>query len=458
MYFRQIIREDIGCASYLVGSTDESVAVVVDPRLDMVDEILSLAQQKGLRITHIIETHNHADHVSGHGPLAERTGARIYIHPAANAEYPHEDLEDGARLEIGEVVLEAMHTPGHRPEHLALTVADTSRAEEPWLVLTGDSLFIGDVARPDLAVPGREGAELLHRSLFERLLKLSDGVEVYPAHVAGSLCGRVTNLKASSTIGFERRHNPALEPRPVEQFVEYMNESLPQRPPNMSAIVEANRTGTQTPHPVARPLPVEELARLAASGHVVLDTRPPGSFSAGHVPGAINVDAGAGQFGTRVGFVIPSGARLLLVLQEDTGLKAVLDGLAVVAYGDVTGYLAGGMAAWTAAGMDILTVPELSAQELSELLEGPEPVGVLDVREDSEWEAGHIPNAIHVPFHQVQANLNSIPDGPIAVVCGSGQRSSIAAGILQRAGRNDVETVAGGMSAWNGAGYPVTTS
>ncbi len=245
MYFKQIIREDLGCAAYLVGSTDAGVLAVVDPRVDMVDEILSLAGSKGMRITHIVETHNHADHISGHGRLMEETGATVHIHPDARVDYPHKPLHDGTRIELGEVVLQALHTPGHRPEHVALAVADTSRSDEPWLVLTGDSLFIGDVARPDLAVPGEEGARLLYDSLFGKLLSLPDGVEMYPAHVAGSLCGRVTNHKTSSTIGYERRHNEALEPRSPDEFVTYMTSSLPQRPPNMSAIVEANRQGTR---------------------------------------------------------------------------------------------------------------------------------------------------------------------------------------------------------------------
>src|SRR5258708_34938924 len=213
MYFKQLVKEDLGCASYIVGCPNAGICAVVDPRIDMVEEILALTSAKGLQITAVIETHNHADHISGHGELAERTGARIYVHEQAGVAFPHHDLKDGSELTFGAVKARVIHTPGHRPEHIALAVSDTSRSDDPWLVLTGDSLFIGDVARPDLAVPGEEGAEALYGSIFHRLLELEDGVEVYPAHVAGSLCGRGMNAKTGSPIGFERKRNPAATPR-----------------------------------------------------------------------------------------------------------------------------------------------------------------------------------------------------------------------------------------------------
>src|SRR5438874_8749940 len=241
MYFKQLVKEDLGCASYIVGCTNAGVCAAVEPRLDMVDEILELAAAKGMRVTAVIETHNHADHISGHGEIARRTGATICIHELAEAGYPHEKLKDGDVLQFGVAKLRVIHTPGHRPEHIALAVADTSRSEDPWLVLTGDSLFIGDVARPDLAVAGEEGADALYDSLFERLLQLEDGVEVYPAHVAGSLCGRGMNPKTSSTIGYERKHNPAAAPRSRSEFIQDMNAQLPRRPPNMIHIVARNR-------------------------------------------------------------------------------------------------------------------------------------------------------------------------------------------------------------------------
>ncbi len=456
MYFKQIIREDLGCAAYLVGSTDEGVLAVVDPRVDMVDEILSLAEAKGMRVTHVLETHNHADHVSGHSRLMEETGATAHIHPDAQVDYPHEPLRDGTRIELGEVVIQALHTPGHRPEHVALAVADTSRSDEPWLVLTGDSLFIGDVARPDLAVPGEEGARLLYDSLFGKLLSLPDGVEMYPAHVAGSLCGRVTNHKTSSTIGYERRHNEALEVRSPDEFVAYMTSSLPQRPPNMSAIVEANRKGARRETAEVPALSPEEFSRLSSGSHLVLDTRSPRQFGEGHVPGAINVNIDGGQFGTRVGFVVPPGAKILLVIETAALLSQVRDALSVVGYDSVAGYLDGGMQAWRSSGMETAFLPQIDVRALSERLGSPQPPTVLDVREESEWRSGHIKRAIHIPFHQLQTRMDDVPRTPLAVICGSGQRSSIAASLLRRAGREDVENVQGGMTAWKHGDYPTT--
>src|SRR5260370_37965510 len=218
MYCKQIVKEDLGCASYIVGCPNAEVCGVVDPRLDMVDDILAMAEAKGMKITAVIETHNHADHISGHGELVRRTGADIYAYEMAQAEYPHKNLKDGDELRFGVVKMRVMHTPGHRPEHIALAVADTSRSEEPWLVLTGDSLFIGDVARPDLAVPGEEGASVLYDSIFERLLKLDGGVGGYPAHRAGSLGGRGMIAKNRFTIGFEGKLKPAATPRRVSAF------------------------------------------------------------------------------------------------------------------------------------------------------------------------------------------------------------------------------------------------
>src|SRR4051794_15304981 len=208
MYFKQFLRDDLGCASYLIGDTDAGECVVVDPQWD-VTGYLETADKQGMRIRYVIETHNHADHVSGHGKLAQR-GVEIGIYETAGVEYPHRSLKDGETIEIGKVRLQVLHTPGHRPEHIALSVTDTSRADEPWLVLTGDALFVGDVGRPDLAIEPSEGAAQLYNSLHSKLLGLKDGVEIYPAHVAGSLCGKSMSPKANSTIGFERRYNRPL--------------------------------------------------------------------------------------------------------------------------------------------------------------------------------------------------------------------------------------------------------
>ena len=459
MYFKQIVKEDLGCASYMVGCTSAAVCAVVDPRLDMVEDILTLAEAKGLKITAVIETHNHADHISGHGTLARRTGADIYVHEKAQVDYPHKSLKDGDELRFGVVKMRVMHTPGHRPEHIALAVADTSRSEAPWLVLTGDSLFIGDVARPDLAVPGEEGASVLYDSIFERLLKLDDGVEVYPAHVAGSLCGRGMNAKTSSTIGFERKYNPAVAPRPRHQFVHDMNEHLPQRPPNMYNIVERNRGDyAHSEAPLTpRPLAAATFQREMQSGALVIDTRSPHAFCQGHIPGVLHVDLHGSAFPTRVGFVASPASRLLLVINNGHNLHEAVTELAVVGYDQVIGYLAGGMAAWQEADLPVQTLNAMSVEQLHALRHD---LHILDVRDQSEWDEGHIKGAQHLPYYFIEQRLQEQPaeleyyiDQPLAIICGSGQRSAIACSILQKHGFAQLFNVMGGMEAWNEEGF-----
>jgi glyoxylase-like metal-dependent hydrolase (beta-lactamase superfamily II)/rhodanese-related sulfurtransferase len=454
MYFKQLVREDLGCASYIVGCTGAGICAVVDPRLDMVDEILALTSARGLQVNAVIETHTHADHVSGHGELAERTGACIYVHALANVAFPHRKLLDGEELAFGVAKLRVLHTPGHRPEHIALAVSDTSRSEEPWLVLTGDSLFIGDVARPDLAVPGVEGARALYESLFNRLLCLDDGVEIYPAHVAGSLCGRAMNAKTSSTIGFERRHNPALTPASCTVFVQALNEHLPRRPPNMQAIVERNRGDYTHRAPVLTPCALNPAAlrQEMEAGALAIDIRAPEAFAAGHIPGALHVFMHGSAFATRVGFVAPPTASLLLIVEREAELAEALLQLAVVGYDRVNGFLAEGMDAWQQAGFPIETLEQLSVAQLKQRRPAPY---ILDVRDPDEWEAGHIEGAMHLPFDVVEQRSNELDaTWPLAVICGSGQRSTIAAALLLRHGFAHLYNVVGGMQAWEEAGFP----
>ena len=459
MYFKQIVKEDLGCASYIVGCTNAEVCAVVDPRLDMVEDILTLAEAKGMKITAVIETHNHADHVSGHGDIARRTGADIYVHEKAEVAYPHKDLKDGDEMRFGVVKVRVMHTPGHRPEHIALAVADTSRSEEPWLVLTGDSLFIGDVARPDLAVPGEEGASVLYDSIFERLLKLDDGVEVYPAHVAGSLCGRGMNARTSSTIGFERKYNAAVAPRSRAGFVRDMNENLPQRPPNMYNIVERNRGDYDHIGAPLMPRPLDALAfqREMQSGALVIDTRSPHAFSEGHIPGALQVYLHGSAFPTRVGFVAAPDSRLLLVVRDEHDLREAVTQLAVVGYDQVIGYIEGGIAAWQEAELAIQTLNSMSVEQIHTLRHD---LHVLDVRDQGEWDEGHIKGARHVPYYFIEQRLQEQQDGlehyidqPLAVICGSGQRSTITCSLLQRHGFAQLFNVVGGMDAWYKEGF-----
>jgi glyoxylase-like metal-dependent hydrolase (beta-lactamase superfamily II)/rhodanese-related sulfurtransferase len=417
----------------------------------MVDDILELTSAKGLQVKAVIETHNHADHISGHGELSRRTGAEIYVHEQAGVKYPHKTLKDGDELQFGVARLHVIHTPGHRPEHISLTVSDTSRSNEPWLVLTGDSLFIGDIARPDLAVPGEEGASVLYDSIFNRLLKLDDGVEVYPAHVAGSLCGRGMSSKTSSTIGFERKHNPAAVPRSRIEFIFEMNENLPQRPPNMYNIVERNRDDfTHMEAPLyPRPLDAFTFQREMESGALVIDTRSPHAFGEGHIPGAIHVYLRGSSFATRVGFVVSPENRLLLVLMNEGELRAAIDQLSVVAFDQVIGYLDGGMPIWQEADLPIQRLSQLAVETLHSMRHD---LKIVDVRDQSEWEEGHIKGAIHMPYYFLEQRLQELANTqPLALICASGQRSSIACSLLQKHGFTQLFNVVGGMEAWDEA-------
>ncbi len=453
MYFKQLVKEDLGCASYIVGCINTGVCAVVDPRLDMVDDILALAEAKGMQVTAVIETHNHADHISGHGEIARRTGAEIYIHELADVAYPHQNLKDGNELRFGVAKLHVIHTPGHRPEHIALAVSDTSRSDDPWLVLTGDSLFIGDVARPDLAMSGEQGAAALYSSIFERLLQLEDGVEVYPAHVAGSLCGRGMNAKTSSTIGFERKHNPAVTPRSRAEFIHDINENLPRRPPNMFNIVARNRSDyVHAEAPLdPRPLDLRTFQHEMARGALVIDTRSPHQFGEGHIPGAICVFVHGSAFPTRVGFVAPPQSRLLLVVKDERDLVEATTELAVVGFDSILGYLDGGMEAWREAELPLQSLEQITVGDLHAL---QHDLQVLDVRDPNEWQEGHIKDAIHIPYYDIEQHLQALnPAQPMAVVCGSGQRSTIACSLLQRHGFAQLFNVDGGMEAWDEAGF-----
>jgi glyoxylase-like metal-dependent hydrolase (beta-lactamase superfamily II) len=285
--FRQIIHDDLGCASYLVGDGDAGLAAVVDPRLE-IDEYLELARYLGVRIEHVMETHTHADHVSGHGRLAEATGATIHVHRAAGAEYPHEPFDDGWELALGDLRVRAIHTPGHRPEHTAFALVDTARGDDPWAVLTGDSLFVGDVARPDLAVEREEGARDLFRSLNAGLLSMPPETEVWPGHLGGSMCGGPgMDQKISSTIGFELGHNPILSEASEEGFVARALAGLGPQPPRFGDIVALNRGPLVTAGLRAAPLSARQVDRICDAGALPVDVRTDLQFAEAHLPGSV---------------------------------------------------------------------------------------------------------------------------------------------------------------------------
>lgn len=432
MIFLQLLDEDLGCASYLVGDEDTGEAVVVDPAF-AIERYLG----HGLRLVATLETHTHADHVSGHGRLALEHGVPVRIHPAAEPEYAFEPLADGDAVDIGCVRLTVLHTPGHRPEHCAFAVADRTRSEEPWLVLTGDSLFVGDTARPDLAVEARAGAEGLFSSL-RRLVELGDGVEVYPGHVAGSLCGAAMSPKGSTTVGFERRFNPMLVLGGVEDFVAASTAATgTPRPPNMERIVALNRgpfVGAPPPLPVA----------AASEGLAVLDVRDADAFAAGHVEGALNVPLSSNAFGTKSGFLLHPDDRVAIHAASPEDAERAAARLYAVGFLDLAGRLE-----------DPETPARLEPVELDELerVVSDGSAIVLDVREKSERDDGYIPGSLNVPYRLLRDTGADVADGrPVVTICESGARAAIAASVLAAQGIDARPVLHAGVDDWAASG------
>jgi hydroxyacylglutathione hydrolase len=451
---RQVTHDDLGCASYLVGDEHAGVAAVVDPRLD-VDEYLRLAGYLGVEIAHVLETHTHADHVSGHGLLAAATGATIHVHRAAGVRYAHEPFDDGWVLELGRLRIEALHTPGHRPEHTAFLLTDTRRGDAPWAVLTGDSLFVGDIARPDLAVEREEGARGIFRSLRDRLLTLPAEVEVWPGHLGGSLCGGPgMDLKVASTIGFERAHNPLLREEDEDAFVERALASLGPQPPNFRAIVDRNR-GPLVLEPVdVHPLTPRQVEQARAEGALLVDVRTELQFDDAHIPGAVCVTALRAGFGSKLAWLADRAQDVVLVGRADEDARHAARLAAAVDLTRLRGFLAGGMTSWRQEERPVERIERITVEDLRARRGG---LQVLDVRERSEWDEGHIPGSIHVPYHDLHELPGELDPGrPVAAICASGQRSAVAAGMLRRLGAREVlHVTGGGVATWRELGGPV---
>jgi len=440
--FRQVLHQDLGCASYV--NADGGEAVVVDPKWE-IEDYLALAAEQELVITHVLETHNHADHLSGHGRLAAATGATIHVSQDAGAEYDHERLAEGDTIEIGDVRISALATPGHRPEHLAFLVEDRSRAGQPWFVLSGDSLFVGDTGRPDLAVEPKEGARGLYRST-RRLLELDDQVELWPGHIGGSLCGGAgMSEKPSSTIGFERRANDDLS-LDEKEFVRKLTSNLEPQPPNFERIVELNRGALITEAVTLEPLAPKRALELLGAGATLIDGRDPREFDAAHPPGALNVTMTHTGVGTRAAWVVDPESEVVLLAASDEDAHRLGRLLEAVGFRELCGYVAGGIGAWRGEHLETESIPALDVKGLAERLWSNEVV-LLDVREDDEWEKGHVEGSLHVPYHDLHNGLpKEIREAgkPLAVACSAGNRSSLAASLLGRAGIEDVIHVADG--------------
>lgn len=483
MYFKQFYLGCLAHASYLIGSNGE--AAVVDPQRD-VDQYIDEAAVQGLKIKYVIETHLHADFVSGHRELAERTGAEIVFGKEAGATFPHRAVKDGDEVSIGSVKLRVIETPGHTPESICVLVSEPEEATEdgrvpnagegardpsnagkeargPRKLLTGDTLFVGDVGRPDLA--GGKGytpqlmAAMMYDTLHNKILKLDDAVEVYPAHGAGSMCGKKLSNEKSSTIGQQRKFNYALQPMTKDEFVRLMTADLPEAPAYFPKDAEINRTGASSLNelPPLLPLSPTEVLEHAKQGDVVLDVRSAGEYGEGHIPGSLNIGLG-GQYASWAGTLISFNAPVVIVAESEERASEAQCRLARVGLENVKGYLAGGIQAWREAGFEVAAVPQITVTELKVLIENDKDLQVIDVRRGGEYQSGHAPRAATAPLANLRETLpklNLNPAVKTAVICAGGYRSSAATSIMQPLGFTNLLNVTGGTNAWIKAGYEV---
>lgn len=471
MYFKQFYLGCLAHASYLIGSEGE--AAVVDPQRD-IEQYLAESAAHNLKIKYVVETHLHADFVSGHCELAARTGAEIVFSRHARAAFPHRAVSDGDEIKLGRVTLRFWETPGHTPESMSVIVIDTDVSAEPQKVLTGDTLFIGDVGRPDLSGARGHTAEamaaMLYESLHGKLLKLDDAVEVFPAHGAGSMCGRNISNQTSSTIGQQRKLNYALAAMPKADFVRMMTTGMPAAPTYFSRDAEINRNGASalealprpqalTPEEVWEQVRPQEQQQGRQGGALVLDVRTSADYGVAHIPNSLNIGLN-GQFASWAGSLISPESSLIVVADDEAkAVEAVLR-LARVGLENVRGFLQGGMDAWLQAGCPAATVQQITVAELHRRLEEEKDLQVLDVRRSGEYESGHVPAARPAPLAELQSNaLDWLdPQLPVAVICAGGYRSSAATSLLESRGFRQLYNVNGGTAAYVEAGYPVEKS
>ncbi len=460
MELRQFVIEGLGHISALVSDDAAGVAAVVDPRRD-VDLYLDEARARGVRISHVVETHLHNDYVSGARELAQLTGG-VHVHAAgATLRHDHQAIRDGETFDVGALRFRALETPGHTPEHVSYSVADLSRADEPQLLFTGGSLLVGAVGRTDLlgAQHAEAYARQMHASLHDRLLAHEDSVAVLPTHGGGSLCSKDIATTPWSTVGFERRHDPLLAIEEVETFVRALLADQPAYPRYFARMRPINQAGPAPLGgvPAPRPLPVEEVRSLLAGEGLVIDARSPEAYGAGHIPGSLSIPAGS-SFGTWLGWVVPHDRPVVLLLDSADDWDPQIRQALRIGHEKVAGYLGGGFEAWRASGGLVEAGAAISVDELRARLASEPGMVVIDVRQASEFETGHVPGALHLHAGDLPERLSELPrDRPIATICASGYRSSVAAGLLRQAGFHDVRAVRGGLPVLRAAGYPVET-
>ncbi len=454
MFVQQFFVKGLAHSSYILGGSE--TCAVVDPRRD-ISIYLQAAEDMGMKITHILETHLHADFISGHMDLARETGAQIVAPASAECNFEHMAVKEGDTFAIEDLAISVLDTPGHTPEHISYVVTDTARGPEPAGVFCGDTLFVGDVGRPDL-FPGRaeELADKLYNSLHDKLLALPDFCEVYPAHGAGSLCGRAMGAKRTSTIGYERLYNQALLAANREEFIHSLTHDMPAAPDHFSRCSAINGSG---PSVVEDLPPLEALnpaafnSALQKDGTIILDVRPFEAFGGVHIPGAYHVDLG-GNFATFAGWILPPDRDILLVAHTPEAAHEAAVWLRRVGLDRLVGYLEGGMFAWAKSGLDTYSLPQLSAAEFHRMTREEQGVVVLDVRSPGEFDAHHIEGAVNIPAPAVRSRYEELnPAAPTIVVCGTGHRSSMAVSLLLQRGFSRVFNVAGGMTGYSAMGF-----
>jgi hydroxyacylglutathione hydrolase len=453
MIIRPFFIPGIAHSSYLVAG-DRSCAVI-DPSRD-VGRYLLAAREMGVEITHIFETHLHADFISGHLDLARATGAGIFAPRHAGCVFPHTPLSEGDEVLLEHIRFSVIETAGHTPEHICYIATDTSRGETPVALFSGDTLFVGDVGRPDL-FPGRadELASRLFENLHAKIMTLPDECEVYPAHGMGSLCGRAMAAKRSSTIGYEKRYNYALRIRDRDEFVRALTSEMPAAPDHFSRCSAINRQGPVLMESFSGPVPLRPKAfadRMKEGGAVLLDVRGYPAFSGLHIPGAWHLDL-AGNFATNAGWVLPPGREILLVVEDEWQVEEAALGLRRVGLDCVYGFLDGGMLAWGSYALPTARVPVITPAEAHARVSSGAAV-LLDVRSAAEWEAAHADPSVHIPWYDLRTRYAGLdPARQYIVMCKGGQRASSAAGILMMHGFERIANMAGGYDAYRLAGF-----
>ena len=452
MHFQQFYLSCLAHASYFIGSNGE--AAVVDPRRD-IDIYIDEAAQHGFTIKYVIETHLHADFVSGHRELAARTGARVVFGAAAPARFDFIPAHDGDELRVGDVTLRFLETPGHTPESISILIFEnTASVTNPWGVLTGDVLFIGDVGRPDLLGSRMSAAELagmLYDSLHDKLLRLPDDVRVFPAHGAGSLCGRNISSERTSTIGHERRFNYALQPMAREEFIRLMTTDLPEAPGYFSRDAQINMEGAPALEqlPPLRSLTSVDVDDFRKSGGLILDVRDSAQWANGHIDGSLHI-ALSGQFASWAGILIRPTNSIVLIAEDEEKVHEARTRLARVGLDRVSGYLDGGILAWHNAGLPLRVTEQIPVEELQHRIADRLVDHVVDVRQPAEWQTAHIASSQNTPLNHLSDDVLDIDrQARVALICAGGFRSSIACSILERRGFARISNVVGGMGAWS---------